>query len=95
MRCWWLLPLCAIQFALGCESRGDAHGNEPAVPQAAPDAMPAVVSIPSGDVAVGTGMSGKLGAVDVAGFRIQKYPVLVRDWRRCMESGACSAPAFL
>jgi formylglycine-generating enzyme required for sulfatase activity len=60
----------------------------PAIPQGP---APATVSVPGGDMTVGFAAGAQRQTVNVASFKVTKHPITVREYRACVESGACAA----
>ena len=76
--------------APGCES----SKPQTEVPLAPPEAIPASLEVPGGDVELGSVISSLRDTTRVSRFRIARYPVTVADYRKCVEKEYCLPPSL-
>ncbi len=82
----WSVGCIALQIA-GCTA--DTPPNER---RARPDQIPASIHVPGGQVMLGFALGKTRSPADVSAFDMTKTPITVRQYRECVEAGACSAP---
>jgi formylglycine-generating enzyme required for sulfatase activity len=84
------LAFCAMSVtAVACQD-----SPELAVPRAPRDAISESVQIPAGLLQVGTAGGTIRRTHWINAFSIFKTPVTVGQYRKCLDSGACDAPAL-
>lgn len=81
-----LTASCVAVSAFGCADQT----SEPTIRP--PSTLPESVDVPSAEVVVGTGNGTLRKHVKVESFAITRFPITVRQYRECVEAGACSPP---
>jgi hypothetical protein len=76
--------LCAGLLAAGCGKDG-VRGPRP-------DEIPPQIAIPANEMTTGVRVGELSAARSLPSFRISQMPIRVRDYRACVDAGACSVP---
>ncbi len=79
-----LIAVIGILGLVGC-----GKDDEPRAPA---DAIPAATDAISGSVTIGAVGTRNTASVVVSPVKLSRAPILVHDYRRCVESGACTPP---
>lgn len=83
-----VLPLLGLVVAGATACDGSGSGGPR---RARPDQVPEQVGIEQGTTTYGFYTSRDRKPVDVAAFRVAKWPITVAQFKQCMDAGACSA----
>jgi len=77
---------------LGCsEQKRDEKVQDPTKAVAGPGSLPDLVPIEGGSTKTGFAIGTLRRSEHVDSFRITKHPITVRDFKMCVDTGACAA----
>jgi formylglycine-generating enzyme required for sulfatase activity len=79
------LVVASAALVIACDdsSKGAKPAGQP----------PETVSMAGGDLTVGFSEGVQRQSITLPSFRVTKHPITVRDYKACVDAGACSAPA--
>ncbi len=80
--------------AAACQSQSSSPAHAPNVALAPADAIPLKVSISGGPLMTGAAIGMLHKETAVPAFSISKTPVTVAEYKRCVDTGACSPPSI-